>query len=206
MDEDGVAGLGFLHADGSPIAAAFAVVGCLKADEAGFELRAFVVVGIDVEGASGCGGLGFCAGLDGDALLGLAGDAVGISESEFAFVAGSWIEVEDAAGEAVGDCVGHAFALAEDSLPADAEEVKRGLPSLCVGFAEANFYRGVAVGVAVDEPLEAEVVEGGMFDVEASGGGGGLGLEGREGEEEDDGGAHDGSLTILYQRAADAAI
>ena len=81
----------------------------------------------------------------------------------------------------MGDGVGHALALAEDALAADAEEGESGLPGLCVRFAEADFDGGVAVGVAVDEPVEAEVVEGGVFDVEASGSGGGSGLEGGEG-------------------------
>jgi hypothetical protein len=45
MDEYGVAGLGFVHADCGPVAAAGAVVGVLEADEARLLARAFMVGG-----------------------------------------------------------------------------------------------------------------------------------------------------------------
>ena len=52
MDEYGVAGLNFVHADGGPIAAAGAVIGVLESDKARLLARAFMIGGIHVEDAS----------------------------------------------------------------------------------------------------------------------------------------------------------
>jgi len=87
----------------------------------------------------------------------------------------------------VGDDVVHEFAVAEDAFAADAEEGEGGAPGGGADLAEANFDGCVPVGVAVEEPFEAEVEEGRMFDVEATGAGGVLSLEGAGGEEEQGG-------------------
>ncbi len=88
------------------------------------------------------------------------------------------LEAEDAAGEAVGDGVVEMFAGTEDAFAADADQRKRLAPSGVADLAELDGDGGVAVGVAGDGPLEAEVLEGGVLDVEGAGLRGGLGLEG----------------------------
>ena len=111
------------------------------------------------------------------ALLGLAARAIGIAERELAFIAGGGLEIQDAPREAVGNGVRHALALAVNMFAADAEEGEGGTPGGGADFAEADFDGGVAVSVAIDLPLETEVVEGGVFDDEAAGADGVLGLE-----------------------------
>jgi len=87
----------------------------------------------------------------------------------------------------VGDDVVHEFAVAEDAFAADAEEGESRVPDGGSCFAEADFNGRVSVSVAVEEPFEAEVEEGGVFDVEATGAGGVLSLEGAGGKEEEGG-------------------
>jgi len=98
MDENGVARLGFVHADRSPVSTTFAIVGGLETNKRGLLAGAFVVGGIDVEYTTACVGLWFGSGGDGDTLLRLACDSVRIAEHELAFVACGRLEIQDAAG------------------------------------------------------------------------------------------------------------
>ena len=150
MDENGVAGLGFGHADRGPVAAAFAVVGGLEADKARLLARTFVVGRIDVEDAAARVGFRFGPRGHGDALLRLAGHAVRIAERELALIAGGRLEIEDAARKAFGHGVGHALAVAVDSFAADAQQRERGAPRGRARLAEADFDRGIPVGVPLD--------------------------------------------------------
>ena len=108
--------------------------------------------------------------------MGLASDAVGINKREFAFVIGGGFQIKDAACEAFRDNVGHTFTIAEHALTADAEQWKRRTPRGSAYFAEADFDRGVAIGVTFNEPFKSKVEKGGMFNVEAAGLTGILGL------------------------------
>ena len=150
MNEDGVAGLGFFHTNGRPIATAFAVVSSLEADKTWLNLWAFMIGWIDMEDASTCVGFGFSASCNRDALLCIAGDSIGITKRELALVTCGWFEIEDAASEALGDGVSHALALAEDVLAADAQEGKGGTPGGSTNLSESDFDGGIAVGIALD--------------------------------------------------------
>ena len=96
-------------------------------------------------------------------------DAVGIGEDEAALVLRSGLEPEDAAGEAVRHGVVEMLAPPVDLFPADPHQRQRGAPGVVANGAERHVDRCVAVGVAVDGPLEAEAVERGVLDDEPAG-------------------------------------
>ena len=190
MDEYGVAGLGFVHADRGPIAAACAVIGGLEADKTRLLARAFMVGRIDVEDAAARVGFRFGPGSHGDALLRLAGDAVRIAERELAFVAGGGLEIQDAPGKAVGHGIGHALLVAVHPFPADAQQRERWTPGGSARLAEADLDGGIPVGVPFDGPFKPEVQQRGVFHMETAGSCGVLGLQGAGGEEKQGSGAH----------------
>ena len=64
-----------------------------KADEAGLLFGTFMIGWIDVEDASAGVGFRFSASGHGDALLGLAGYAVGVAQGELAFVVGGGFQI-----------------------------------------------------------------------------------------------------------------
>jgi len=199
VHEYGVAGLRFVFPHNAPIAEAGAVVGFEDACESGFLAIALVVRGIHVEGAAGGGGLGFGPGADFDGLGGLAGGAVGVREGEAALVLRAGNEVEDGPGKAMRDEVFKVFAVAADLFAADSKEREAGAPGGFTDGAEFDGYLGVAVGIAGDQPVETEVVERGVFDVEAARSGGGLGGE-RSGEEKVEGQGLEDHRCVLLEK------
>ena len=74
------------------------------------------------------------------------------------------------------------LAFAEDSLPSDANQRKSRTPLCIADAAELDRDGGVAVVVAGDGPLEAEIVQRRMLDGETAGAGavGGVGGGGEE--------------------------
>ena len=130
--------------------------------------RTLVVGGIDVEDASARVGFRFGPRGHRDALLRLPGHAVRILEREFAFIAGGRLEIEDAAGKALGHGVGHALARAIHPFAADAQQRERGAPRLRARLAKADLHGGVPVCVALNGPFEAEVQQRRVFDVETA--------------------------------------
>ena len=113
--------------------------------------------------------LWFRAGLDLDGLGSLAGDAVGIRHLKTALILCAGLQVQDAAGEAVGHGVIEVFTGAEDTFTADADQGEGFAPGTLSGCAELHGDGRVAVGVTVDGPFEAEIEKRGMFDDELSG-------------------------------------
>ena len=111
-------------------------------------------------------------------MVRLASDAVGVAELEPALVLLARLEVENAAGKAVGDGVFEVFTFAEDALAADADQRQGFAPAGIAHLTKVDGDRGVAVGVTGDGPFEAEVVERWMLDGEAAGLGSVLGLAG----------------------------
>ena len=163
-----------------------------------------MVGGIDVEDAPARVGFRFGPGGHGDALLRLAGDAVRIAERELAFVAGGGLEIQDAAGKAVGHGIGHAVVVAVHPFSTDAQQRERWAPGGRARLAEADLDGGVPVGVPLNGPFKSEVQQRGVFDMETAGSGGVLGLEGAGGEEKKGSGAHDKG--ILCHRISRRAV
>ena len=100
-------------------------------------------------------GLGLSAGLDPDGLSGLASDAVRVSHHEMAFVFGAGLEIEDRAGETVGDGVVEVLAPAVNIFATDADQGERVAPRRFTRGAKLNGNGGVAIGVAFDRPIQS---------------------------------------------------
>ena len=169
VHDDGVAGLRRPLVHDAPVAEPGAVVGVQQAGEAGLLFRPLVIGRIDVERAAAREPLRLDArpGAHGHGPLPV--DAVGIGEDEAALVLRSGLEPEDAAGEAVRHGVVEMLAPPVDLFPADPHQRQRGAPGVVANGAERHVDRCVAVGVAVDGPLEAEAVERGVLDDEPAG-------------------------------------
>ena len=183
MDEDRVARLNAPLPDDVPIAEPGAVVGLEQAGEVGFLPRALVIGRIDVADASVRVGPRLGSGGDADGLGRWAAGAVGIGQLEAALVFRAGLQIEDASREAVRDGVFEVLAFAEDSLPSDAHQRKSRTPFGIADAAELDRDGGVAVVVAGDGPLEAEIVQSRMLDDESARTGAVVGVGGG-GEEE----------------------
>ena len=86
---------------------------------------------------------------------GLAGGAVGVGELEPALVLGAGCEIQDGAGEAVGNGVVEILAAAVDVLAADADQRERVAPRGFANGPELDADGRVAVGVAGDRPIRS---------------------------------------------------
>jgi hypothetical protein len=111
-------------------------------------------------------------------VCGLTGDAVGVGELEAAFVFGAGFQIEDRAREAIGHGVVEMFTAAVNVFAANTEKREALAPFSFSGLPVLNRDGGIAVGVALDRPLEAEVEERWGLDMEAPGAGWVLGKEG----------------------------
>ena len=95
-------------------------------------------------------------------------DAVRIRHHEARFVGGVWLQVEDAAGKHVGQDQVEDVRLG-DALALQAHERHPVLPGCLARLAIRHRHRRIAVGIAFDQPFEAEVDERRGIDDELSG-------------------------------------
>ena len=178
VDQDDVARL---HARPSArrgvAGAAVVVVGAHDAGERRFGLRTGVADRIDVIDLAARGRLRLGTRADGDRLRRVRGrtaDAVRIGQHEARLVGGVGLEVEDAAGEHVRrDEVEHV--RLRDPLALQAQQRHARLPRGLAGLPVGHVHARIAIGVAVDQPLEAEVDERRRIDDELAGGDPGIG-------------------------------
>ena len=169
VHHDPVAGLRRPLPDHAPVAEAGPVVGLQQAGETGLLAWPLVVGRVDVQGAPAVEGLWLATRADPHETAGLTRRAVGIREPEPAFVLGVRRQAEDAAGKSRRHDVFEMFPLPEHALAADAHERQRDPPIGLADGAELDGDCRVAIVVALDAPLEAEVVEGRMLDDELAG-------------------------------------
>ena len=170
----------------APVAEPGAVVGLEQAGEAGFLTWPLIVGRIHVEGAALRRALRLGSGSHPHELTRLAGRAVGVLQLEPALVLGPGPQVQDAAGEAVGDDVVEVFALSEHALTANAHERQRLAPGGVADGPELDVDGRVAILVAANRPLEPKVQQRGVFDDEFSGLGAVLRGRGGRGQHEAD--------------------
>jgi hypothetical protein len=98
----------------------------------------------------------------------LAGHAVRIAQRQPDFIRRVRLEIEDAACEHVRCNHIQPVAL-KDFFILKAEKRQRFFPLRFALFPIGNVHRCVAIGVAVDEPLKAEIDESGWIDQEFTG-------------------------------------
>jgi hypothetical protein len=113
--------------------------------------------------------LGLSAGFDPYGLSGLATDSVRVAHHEMAFVFGPGLEIEDRAGETVGDSVVEVLATAVNIFATDADEGESLPPPRFTHGAKLHGNGSVAIGVAFDGPFKTEVEERRVFGVKATG-------------------------------------
>ena len=168
VNHDGVSGPYGALPDHVPVPEAGAVICLQQAREVGFQLLAFVIRRIDVPNAAALVGPRLIPRADRDGSLGFSGRSVGVAQNEPAFVLGVRLDVEDAACETVRDFILQMFAPAEDALAADPRQGKRLTPCGASNLAERDADGGVAVRVAGNRPLEAQIAKRGMLHCEAA--------------------------------------
>ena len=181
MDDDGVAGLHRSLPDDVPVPEPGAVVRLQQACEVGLHLLALVIRRVDVPDLTTRVGPGLGSRAHLDQVLGNAGHAIGVAEDEPTLVLGIRFDVEDAAGEAVRNCVVQVLALPEDALAADPHQGQCFAPVRGSDRAEIHLDRGIAIRVPGNCPLESEIAESRMLHCELTRPGGVLSV-GREGE------------------------
>jgi hypothetical protein len=110
---------------------------------------------------------------------GLTRDAIGVGELEATFVFGARFQIQDGARKAVGYGVVEIFTAALNVFAANTQKREALAPFSCIGLTVLNGNGGVAVGVALDRPLEAQVQKRWGLDMETPCAGWVLGKEGR---------------------------
>ena len=96
-------------------------------------------------------------------------DAVGIGHHEARFVGGVRLEIQDAAGEHVRRDQVEDVALVDACSPCRRDQRHRRSPGGLALLAVRDLDAGIAIGVAVDVPFEAEVDERRVLDDELAG-------------------------------------
>ena len=169
VDEDGVAGLHARAPAGCGVTgAAPVVVGAHDPFEGRLGLRSLPLRRVDVIGLAAGGGHRLRARADGHDLRRVrrrAVDAVGIRHHEARLVGGAGFEIEDAAGKHVRRDEVEDVAL-EDLLAVQPRQRHRLVPGGLALLAVRDLDAGIAIGVAVDVPLEPEVDQRRMLDDE----------------------------------------
>ena len=166
MHQDRVARLCPPLPDDAPVAQPGAVVGLQEAREAGLLARALIVRGVDVQRTPFLGGLRLAAGLHPHGVLGLATRPVRIGQPEPALIFRPRLQIEDAAGESVGDRVVEILAPPVDVLAADSDQGQRLSPAGFADRPELHRDRRIPIRIPADLPLEAQVQERGVLDDE----------------------------------------
>jgi len=180
MEEDGIAGLSAPFPDDAPIAKPCAVVGLKQAGETGLDAGTFIPGRVHVKGSSAGVSLRLGSSFDFDGVCGLTSDAVRVGEFEAAFIFGAGFQIEDGPREAVGYCVVEILTAPVNVFAANTEKREALTPFSFTGLTVLNGDGGVAVGVALDRPLEAEVQKRWGLNMEAPCAGWVLGKEGRD--------------------------
>ena len=144
------------------------VVGAHQALVGRLDLRAAVAGRIYMEyAAAGIGhGLGPCA--HGQGAHGRAADAIRIAQREARLIRSVRLQVQDAAREHRRHQHVH-LRLAVDAFAAQPEQWLRRFPVAAARLAIGDFDFRVAIGVAVDEPLEAQVLQRGWINQQLAG-------------------------------------
>src|SRR5262249_41061345 len=126
-----------------------------------------LIVGrVDMQRAASFEWLRLAARFHANDVRGLAGGAVGIGQLEPALVFGPRLQVENAARESIGNRVIEVLAPPIDVLAANPDQRQRLAPRR---FADRPKLYGdgrIAICVAANSPLEAEVQERGVLDDE----------------------------------------
>ena len=94
--------------------------------------------------------LRFVARCDLDGLSGLAGDSVRVTHHEIAFVFGAGLEIEDRAGETMGDSVVEVLTPTVNIFATNAEEGESLPPRRFTHGAKPNGNASVAIGVTLE--------------------------------------------------------
>ena len=169
----------------TPIAEAGAIVGLQQAGEIGLHLGPRIVLRVDVKSAPALVWLRFGAGGHLDGVLSLARRSVRVSQLELALVLGARLQVQDAAGEGVGDGVVEVLATPVDVLTTDPHQRHGVSPDRVAHGPVLDVHRRIAIGIAADGPFKSQVQKRGVFDGEFVGLGGVLGVSGAGGEQDE---------------------
>src|SRR5690606_15078000 len=121
-----------------------------------------ITLRIDMEGASVGGGLRLRPGSYLEMALRLAADPIWIGEGELHLIAGVWLQVEHAAGEHRRRGVIDREVL--DLLVTDAQQWQPVAPRPGTARPVTQADGGVAVGIALQRPLQADGIERGRFN------------------------------------------
>ena len=184
MHEDRVARLSTAFPHDAPITEAGSVVRLQQAGEAGFLSWSLVIGRIDMQRAALPRSLRLGSRFYAHGVADLSRRPVRILQLESAFVLRPRLQIEDAAGEAVGHDVVEVLARSKDLFSTNADERERLAPGGFAGRAELHVNRRVAVRVAADRPFEAEVHQRGVLDHELAGLGAVLGGRRNAGQHE----------------------
>ena len=137
-----------------------------------------------MEGSSADVRLGFSPSFGFDSVGALTGDAVGVGKLEATFVFGAGFQIEDGACEAIRYGVVEIFTATVNVFTTNTEKGEALAPFSFTGLTVLNRNGGVAVGVALDRPLEAKVQKRRGLDMEAPCASWILGKERRSSEKE----------------------
>src|SRR5690606_1511969 len=116
-----------------------------------------------------CERLWFATRLDGYRVRGCTAGTVWIGQLKAALVFGTGLQIENAAGKAVGNRVVEMFAATINIFAADAQQRQSLPPCRFAHCAKLDRHRCVAIRITADFPFEAEIHERGMFDNKAAG-------------------------------------
>ena len=163
MHQDRIARLRPPFPDDTPVAQPRAVVGLQEAREAGLLARALIVGRVNMQRTPFLGRLRLAACLHPHGVLGLAARPVRIGQLEPALIFRPRLQIQDAAGESIGNRVVEILASPVDVLAADSHQRQRLSPAGFADRPELHRDRRIPIRIPADFPLKAQVQERGVL-------------------------------------------